>query len=503
MNDKNVVIIGGGLGGLFTGALLAKEGYRVTVLEKNAAIGGGLQTFRRMGEDFDTGMHVIAGMRPGGTIRRICDYLGITPQMQLRDVDDDCADELFFLEDRATYRIGCGRQGFVDSLQKSFPGCHDELTAYVNALYRMTDAIDLFNLRPTPSVLTEMPPQALMAADAFIAQYVHDPKLRSVLAYMNPLYGGQAGHTPAYVHAIVSVLYLQGATRFVDGSSHTADLLAKVITDHGGQVLAHDAVTAIDVENHEVKAVTTRSGKIYHAATFISDIHPTALVQLIHGKAFTKAYTERVKQIPETISAFSLYLKMRPGSFPYINHSVYLMSHYDDIWNFSREDRPWPLGLLMMTPPVSRQQPWSSKVLVTVPMRFSQAEHWADTLTGRRGDDYEQWKQQRAREVLAMVEQRYPGFSGNIEGMVTASPLTIRDYYGTAGGGIAGFARDCHQILDSHLPVMTKVRNLLLTGQFVNLHGFCGVPLSAINTSEALSGLNTVVNKINDYATKC
>jgi all-trans-retinol 13,14-reductase len=298
------------------------------------------------------------------------------------------------------------------------------------------------------------------------------------------------------------VLYLQGASRFVDGSSHTADLLAKVITDNGGLVLPHDAVTTIDVEDHEVKAVTTKSGKVYHADTFISDIHPSALFQLIHGKAFTKAYTERVKQIPETISAFSLYLKMRPDSFPYINHSVYLMSRYDDIWNFSREDRPWPLGLLMMTPPVSRQQPWSSKVLVTVPMRFCQAEQWADTLTGRRGEDYEQWKQQRAREVLAMVEQRYPGFSKNIEGMVTASPLTIRDYYGTAGGGIAGFARDCHQILDSHLPVVTKVRNLLLTGQFVNLHGFCGVPLSAINTSEALLGLNTVVNKINDDATK-
>ena len=359
MNDKNVVIIGGGLGGLFTGAILAKEGYRVTVLEKNATIGGGLQTFRRMGEDFDTGMHVIAGMRPGGTIRRICDYLGITPQMQLRDVDDDCADELFFLEDRATYRIGCGRQGFVDSLVKSFPGCRDELTAYVDALYRMTGAIDLFNLRPAPSVLTEMPPQALMAADAFIAQYIHDPRLRSVLAYMNPLYGGQAGRTPAYVHAIVSVLYLQGASRFVDGSSHTADLLAKVITDNGGLVLPHDAVTTIDVEDHEVKAVTTKSGKVYHADTFISDIHPSALFQLIHGKAFTKAYTERVKQIPETISAFSLYLKMRPASFPYINHSVYLMSRYDDIWNFSREDRPWPLGLLMMTPPVCRQQPGS------------------------------------------------------------------------------------------------------------------------------------------------
>ena len=46
---QQVIIIGAGLGGLFTAALLAKEGFRVTVLEKNATIGGGLQNFSRFG----------------------------------------------------------------------------------------------------------------------------------------------------------------------------------------------------------------------------------------------------------------------------------------------------------------------------------------------------------------------------------------------------------------------------------------------------------------------
>ena len=50
--EKNILIIGGGLGGLTTGALLAKEGYKVTVLEKNSTIGGGLQCFRRKGVIF-------------------------------------------------------------------------------------------------------------------------------------------------------------------------------------------------------------------------------------------------------------------------------------------------------------------------------------------------------------------------------------------------------------------------------------------------------------------
>ena len=65
---QRIAVIGGGLGGLFTGALLAKEGYKVTVLEKNHTLGGGLQTFLRHGMRFETGMHILGGLREGGSI---------------------------------------------------------------------------------------------------------------------------------------------------------------------------------------------------------------------------------------------------------------------------------------------------------------------------------------------------------------------------------------------------------------------------------------------------
>ena len=72
MNNNDMIIIGGGLGGLTTGALLAKEGWQVTVLEKNHIVGGGLQNFSRHGIHFDTGMHILGGFRPGKTLHRIC-----------------------------------------------------------------------------------------------------------------------------------------------------------------------------------------------------------------------------------------------------------------------------------------------------------------------------------------------------------------------------------------------------------------------------------------------
>ena len=110
---KTTVIIGGGLSGLFAGAILSREGFKVTVLEKNDTAGGGLQNFRRFGMKFDTGMHVIGGMRPGGNIYRICEYLGIADKVHLRDVDDDCTDSLYFAEDQTTYHIKKGKEGNV------------------------------------------------------------------------------------------------------------------------------------------------------------------------------------------------------------------------------------------------------------------------------------------------------------------------------------------------------------------------------------------------------
>ena len=514
-NRKSVVIIGAGLGGLFCGAILAKEGYRVTLLEKNTTIGGGLQTFRRFGETFDTGMHVVGGMRRGGNIWRICRYLGIAEGARLLDVDDDCTDRLFFAEDQVSYTIAQGAEGFVESLSRHFPHEREGLRRYVEAVQRMADSSALFNLRPStkgPSLFPSSP-DFLMAATDFIALFTDDRRLRSVLAYMNPLYGGRPGHTPAYVHAIISTLYIHGASRFVGGSSHFADLLAEVIRSHGGNVIAGDGVEWIAVGDRHVDHVRTKRGSVYRADHYIADIHPCTLLKLMDEQAFPKAFRERINAVPNAPSAFSLFIKLRPASFPYINHSEYYMTRYDDVWNFGRSDRPWPLGFLFMTPPEQAHLPsrgvngparaaqgsasvHSSKAIVTAPMPFSMVKRWEHTTTGHRDTSYEDWKAEMTEALLRQVEDMHPGFSRCIEAVNSASPLTIRDFYGAKEGTICGFSKDCQHIALSHLPVVTKIDNLLLTGQNNNLHGFCGVPLTAINTCEALLGTNHVINKI-------
>lgn len=493
---ENVVIIGAGVGGLFTGALLAKEGLRVTVLEKNATIGGGLQSFRRFGETFDTGMHVVGGMQPGGNVWRICRHLGILDRVALRDVDDACTDDLYFAEDRTHYRIRKGREGFVCSLAAYFPSERDNLKRYVEAVDAVVSEARLFHLLPAVDGMTVHGDDFLMAADSFIAKYIGDERLRSVLAYMNPLYGGRGNETPAYIHAVITVLYIEGASRFVGGSDRFAHLLASVIEEHGGRVLPGDGVERIDVEERRVTGVETKSGRRYQADHYISAIHPCALLKLMPEKAFPKSYRTRLDEIPNSYSAFSLYIKLKENAFPYINHSEYYMTRYDDIWNFGRSDRKWPLGFLVMTPPDDHQGPFATKLLVTAPMRFDEVRQWEQTTVGHRGTDYARWKDEHTRMLLERLEEMHPNIGQAIERINSSSPLTIRDFYGSKEGCLCGYSKDYANMALSQVPVVTKVRNLLLTGQNNNLHGFCGVALTAIQTAEAILGRNHILDQL-------
>ena len=67
----DAVILGSGLGGLQCAYILAKNGMKVCVVEKNAALGGCLQSFRRGNDEFDTGFHYVGALGKGQILERI------------------------------------------------------------------------------------------------------------------------------------------------------------------------------------------------------------------------------------------------------------------------------------------------------------------------------------------------------------------------------------------------------------------------------------------------
>lgn len=483
---KTCVIIGGGIGGLVTGALLAKEGYRVTVLEKNAIIGGGLQTFKRQGVSFPTGMHVFGGFQTDGNLRKLFAYLGVLDKISLRPMDKDASDVVTMMNGE-TYRLPQGKERYMAYLSERFPAEKEHIEAYINRLFELSEEEDLFYLHEASEDHQIHSEDFLGSVNQLRDQYFTDPKLKGLLGYLNPLFGDDGQTTPAYIHALLSTLHINGTFQFVGETQQLADALVGVIKDADGQVLAHEEVVNIEVENHQVSSVLTTKGHRFQADYYISDVHPDVLMRIIASQAFTTAFKTRMQSVPETISSFKVFIKFKKKAFPYQNHSHFCLSDTTD----------WPQSLMFVTPPVAQQDEYAETMVIIAPMEFSVVKPWENTRTSHRGAAYEQWKQKMTDKILDYMESLYPDFRNSIEFVFASSPLTIRDYYGNKEGSNYGFRKDSNDLMLSQMSVATKVKNLFLTGQNVNIHGLCGVSLTAIETAEALVGHNAIVHKIN------
>lgn len=486
---KTCIVIGGGIGGLVTGALLAKEGYKVTVLEKNAIIGGGLQTFKRNGVSFPTGMHIFGGFNEGGNLKQIFDYLDITDKLKLKATDNEACDVVTIAEDNATYYLPKGKENLINYLAKVFPEESENIKNYVEKLFELSQEEDLFYLRESlsGSKSMDLSEDFLKPYNLLITNYISNPKLRRLLGYLSPLFGGVEDITPSFFNALLSVLHISGTFQFLNGSQQMADLLKEVIENGGGKVIPNEEVVKINVDNHLVTNVITRNGNTFKADNYISDVHPDVLLKIISDDAFTTAFKKRIHSIPETSSSFKVYIKFKDKSFKYVNHPCYYIDNQKD----------WPNQYMCVTPPIENQSDFAETMIIICIMDFAQVKKWEDTKTGHRGEDYELWKRDMTEKVLNRLDRIYPDFRSCIEFSFASSPLTIRDFYGNKEGSNYGFLKDSHDMMLSQMSVFTKVKNLFLTGQNVNIHGLCGVSLTAIQTAEALVGHNEIVRKIN------
>ena len=134
-------------------------------------------------------------------------------------------------------------------------------------------------------------------------------------------------------------------------------------------------------------------------------------------------------------------------------------------------------------------------------MHFEEMQPWENTFNtvaeeNDRGESYEAFKAKKVEIYLDELEKKYPNLRDSIYSIHTTTPLSYRDYIGSEDGSMYGYVKDAaHPIPRSFLAPRTKISNLLLTGQSVNMHGILGVSSGAVLTASEILGLEYIIGK--------
>jgi all-trans-retinol 13,14-reductase len=492
------IIVGGGIGGLICGCLLSKEGYKICILEKHCTPGGGLHVFKKHNMMFETGIHYVSGLSHNQVLSKLFNYLNVLDNLKLKELDADAFDIMHIGEDNVKYELGSGEDNFINGLSRHFPDERENLKRYIKSIKNLSDKFYLFNLEPRTTDMFTLDDELVQPVGRYISQFFSNKKLEYIIAWNNSLYAGIYDKTPAFVHILITKFFLDGATRFVDGSQQLADNLVNIIKSNGGNLFTSSEVVHIDVRDKNVKKIKTIDGRTFEADNYISAIHPATTLEMIDTSQIQKSYRNRIISLKNSTSAFTVFITFKDKCFPYLNHNYYYSPTYDSIWKASEYNSDtWPRGMMLLTPPTSGENRYAEKMIVNCIMNFDDVRSWENTTTGKRGDDYLSFKNQCTDKVLKVLKNIFPDIENAIDRISASTPLTIRDYTGSKDGSLYGIEKDCNNMILSHIVPRTKINNLYLTGQNINLHGMIGVALSAILTAGEFVGVNTIINKIN------
>ena len=132
-----VVIVGGGIGGLTTAALLAARGVSVCLFEKEARVGGCAATFQKFGYEFEAGASLYASWQPGEIHERVFSELP-TPAPEVRPVSPPY---VVRLPDGTEVRLTENDEEFEESLRAAFPECARRAVAFYRELAPLGEAL--------------------------------------------------------------------------------------------------------------------------------------------------------------------------------------------------------------------------------------------------------------------------------------------------------------------------------------------------------------------------
>lgn len=487
----DIIIIGSGLGGLQCGYILAKHGRKVLILERQQQPGGCMQSYKRKGQQLDTGMHYVGGLGVGDCLYSSFKYLG------LMDLPWQHLDPTGF--DRVTiggrdFRYAEGHEAFVETLAKDFPHQRKGLQRYASTMNEVGSHL-FDSIKPRNEVDFFTTSLFGQSAYEYLKDCFTDDLLMNVLCGSSLKMELNKETLPLYNFAQANNSFVQGSYRLIGDGNMIVDHLIRDIESMGGEVICNAGVEELIERDGQIVAARCENGETYEGDIFISDAHPAVTCDLVkESTKMKKVYRNRIHRLENTYGMFTLTLVLKPGQLKYFNWNQYIYQK-PNVWDYYNDEGPVSGILISCRVPEDGQMvngqvvSGDARILdILTPLPWNKIEAWENTTVGHRGQEYLEMKQRLAEECIVLAEQFIPGLHSMIEAQYTSTPLSYRDYNLSPNGSAYGVRKDYHNPMMTLLSAKTPIPNLLLTGQSLTLHGLLGVTMTTLFTVAEIIG---------------
>lgn len=339
------VVIGGGIAGLATAALLAEEGHDVTLLEGRDETGGRAGSWEHDGFRFDTGPSWYLMPEVFDHFFRL---LGTTAADELDLVPLSPAYRVYFEGVSDALDIESGREAATALFESIEPGAGARLDAYLDSAgdaYELAVDRFLYDTYETlsglrdPAILRRLPTLAPLLARPLathIAKRFADPRLRQVLGYPAVFLGGSPFGVPALYHLMSHLDLDDGVLYPRGGFTEVIAAIERIAVARGVRIETGAEVAEILTTDAAATGVRLKSGRVVEADIVVStaDLHHTETALLPPElRTYPESWWERRTPSP---GAVLVLLGVR-GAVPELAHHTLLFAedwkrNFDDIF---------------------------------------------------------------------------------------------------------------------------------------------------------------------------
>jgi all-trans-retinol 13,14-reductase len=430
--NYDIIIIGGGLGGLTAGAKLAKEGKKVLLLEQHDRVGGYATTFKRGNFILEVGLHELDGPSPGNMKTKIFNELDVFQNVKFVKVPEFYR----FLNERIDITIPHDPVVATERLVSLFPQEADGIKAYFNQL-----------LKPGKRG-SEIEYQDSSVGD-FLDSIIKNEDLKLILlGNLGYFHDDPYTLSLAYYTTAQASYYSGGASYIEGGSQKLSDHLADYIRNHGGEVLLNHLVTNIKTDNHKVTGVVFKRKNIRESTNheaFANVIIANTAMPNVPG-LLSKEYGNKLEdefqyqEIGASLLTIYLGFKKPVKELGYNYYSTFIMdnsikSQKDIFKNNSADFAKRSFTFADYSQVDSLLAPEGKSVGTICCIDYLKDWEWLDRKA------YLSKKEKVAQTFIERLEKLIPGIGNIIEYHEVATPYTLKRYTSNPGGAVYGFAQ--------------------------------------------------------------